>query len=195
VSPDEVTACIVTRGDVDLQPITDSLLNYREVIVWDNSIRPDWKVAGRYWAALDAETDLVYWQDDDTVVPRETQETLLEAYIDQDIVANWGHGANPDGYDDLPLVCGGAIASRASAWAAIAEYGAQFPLDADFKYECDFIVGVLYRYWDHRHLPFEIRDVAYNGQRLADEPWQRDLKLEMTTRARAIRDARVVLRR
>lgn len=192
VDPGEVTACLVTRGDVDLQPIIDSLIDYRDVIVWDNTVRPDWKVAGRYWAALAADTDWVYWQDDDTIVPVETQERLLEESGSDDIVANWGHGDNPDGYDDLPLVCGGAIADKWSAWNCIARYGAHHPLDEPFKYEADFVVGVLYRQWRHVHLPFEIRDVAYNGRRLADEPWQRDLKYKITQLARAIRDQELV---
>jgi hypothetical protein len=171
-----------------MRPILDSLI-FDRVEFWDNSMDPDWKVAGRYMAALGADTRAVYWQDDDTIVPPETQQKLLMEFgaTDVDIVANWGHGENPDGYEDLPLVCGGAIANWRAAWASIAQYGEFFPLDTDFKYEADFVVGALYRNWKHMHLPFEIRDVAYNGRRLADEPWQRDLKYRMTQRARAIR--------
>lgn len=184
----DVTACIVTRGDVDLQPILETLI-FPEVIVWDNSHRPDWKVAGRYMAALLAPTYWVYWQDDDTIVRPDTQRALLDEYEGQlDIVANWGHGENHAGYDDLPLVCGGAIADWRASWEAIGRYGAEYPLDNSFKYEADFAIGVLYDDWRHIHLPFEIRDVAYNGKRLADEPWQRELKLTVTNRARAIRD-------
>lgn len=184
---------LVTRGDVDLQPIIDSLLDYQDVIVWDNSHRPDWKVAGRYIACLEATTDHVFFQDDDTIVPEDTQIALLEEYTDEECLANWGHGDNPAGYDDLPLVCGGAITDWRAAWGCIARYAADYPLDEAFMYESDFVVGALYRDWKHIFLPFEIRDVAYNGQRLADEPWQRDLKLELTTRARAIRDREKVV--
>lgn len=186
----EVTACIVTRGDVDLSPIVNTLVDYDDVIVWDNSHRPDWKVAGRYLAALEADTDWVYWQDDDTIVPETTQLALLAGADGCDCFAAWGHGENADGFDDLPLVCGGAVASTRAAWGCIARYGARYPLDQDFMYEADFIVGALYREWAHVELPFTIRDVAYNGQRLADEPWQKALKLELTNRARAIRDRR-----
>lgn len=187
----DVTAIIVTRGDVDLEPIYESLI-FDEVIVWDNSIRPDWKVAGRYIAALEAETYWVYWQDDDTIVPRQTQLDLLERYGAEDCLAVWGHGETPDGYDDLPLVCGGAIADWRASWDCITRYGAHHPLDWEFMYEADFAVGALYRHWTHVHLPFEIRDVAYNGKRLADQPWQRQLKKKITDRARAIRAAEVV---
>ncbi len=188
-----VTACLVTRGDVDMAPIIDSLI-FDNVIVWNNWRDPDWKVAGRYMAALRAPTDHVYWQDDDTIVSPGTQRQLLREFdpTADDVVANWGHGENPAGYDDLPLVCGGAIAYRWAAWDGILRYGAEWPLADDFKYECDFIVGALYRNWRHVHLGFEIRDVAYNGERLADEPWQRELKAKMTDRARAIRDRELV---
>lgn len=188
LDPNEVTACIVTRGDVDLQPIMDSLIDYEDVIVWDNSIRPDWKCAGRYMAAMESATDLVYFQDDDTIVPIDTQLELLEQYTREDCLAVWGHGENPDGYDDLPLVCGGAIVDKWCAWANIVKYGAFHGLDEDFMYEADFVVGALYRNWRHVILPFQIRDVAYNGRRLADEAWQRQMKKKITDRARAIRD-------
>lgn len=192
----QVTACIVTRGDVDLAPIYDTLI-FDQVVIWDNSRRPDWKCAGRYMAALEAETNYVYWQDDDTIVPAHTQWDLLAHFgsdlgLDNDIVANWGHGDNPDGYDDLPLVGGGAIADWRAAWDCIARYGARWPLDEAFKYEADFVVGALYKTWTHVRLPFEIRDVAYNGSRLADEPWQRALKLKLTERARALRSRQLV---
>lgn len=189
LDPSDVTACIVTRGDVDLEPIMDSLTGYDDVIVWDNSVRPDWKCAGRYMAAMEAATDLVYFQDDDTIVPLETQIGLLEEYVGEDCLAVWGHGDNADGYDDLPLVCGGALVDRFSAWRGIVKYGAAHPLDDDFKYEADFVVGALYRNWRHLRLPFEIRDVAYNGRRLADEPWQRETKKKLADRARVIRDS------
>jgi len=192
LDPSDVTACIVTRGNVDLKPVISSLIGYGDVIVWDNSIRPDWKCAGRYMAAMEAATELVFFQDDDTIVPRDTQIELLDQYNGEDCLAVWGHGENADGYEDLPLVCGGAIVDRFSAWGGIIRYGAEHGLDEDFMYEADFVVGVLYRNWRHVHLPFEIRDIAYEGGRLADEPWQKDLKLEVTNRARAIRDREAV---
>lgn len=189
----DVTACLVTRGDCDLQPILDSLI-FENVVIWDNSERSaDWKVASRYLAMFEAPTRHVFFQDDDTVVPRETQRALLANASGLEIVANWGHGENPDGYDDLPLVCGGAVADSLAAWRCVLRYAEEWPLDEAFKYEADFIVGVLYREWAHIRMPFTIRDIAHNGKRLVDEPWQKDLKLEMTKRAREIRDRERVL--
>lgn len=173
VSPEMVTACLVTRGDqpMMLERIRASLI-FDRVIVWDNSRHPDWKCAGRYMAAALAPTELVYFQDDDVIVPAPTQADLLrasDAVADGhvDIVANWGHGENPDGYDDLPLVCGGAICDRASAWRAIARWADHHPIEIDYA-------------------------VAQHPSRLCNQPWQRDLKLEVTNRARAIRDGAAV---
>lgn len=189
----DVTACLVTRGDQPemMKRIEESLI-FPNVIVWDNSKHTDWKCAGRYMSAALAPTDYVYWQDDDVLVPRETQLTLLRRFGTGkawDIVAAWGHGENADGYDDLPLVCGGAIANRKAAWKAIGRYAEHFPIDFDFMYEADFIVGVLYPKVLQLPLPFEIDyAIAQHPSRLVNQPWQKELKLEMTQRARMIRD-------
>jgi len=193
ISTSDVTACLVTRGDQPemMRRIARSLI-FDNVIVWDNSERPDWKCAGRYQAALLAQTPYVYFQDDDVIVPRETQRALCAAFevLPTPIVANWGHGENPDGYDDLPLVCGGAIAWRKEPWEAIWRYAEHYPLNDDFKYEADFIVGVLYPAFMHVRLPFDIDlSIAQDASRLCNQPWQRDLKFDMTQRARAIRDS------
>ncbi len=188
----DVTACLVTRGDQPemLQRIFASLV-FEERIVWDNSKGPDWKCAGRYIAALDSRAPAVYFQDDDVIVPRETQEELVRVYLasDVDIVANWGHGENPDGYDDLPLVCGGAVADPVKCLDAMIRYAEHYPLDDAFKYEADFAIGVLYDSFEHVHLPFEIDyAIAQAPERLVNQPWQRETKLRITEQARAIRD-------
>lgn len=191
IDASDVTACLVTRGDQpgQMQRILDSLI-FGRVIVWDNSRRPsDCKTAGRYMAAREAETGIVYFQDDDVLVPPITQRALLEAYRPRVMVANWGHGDNADCYDDLPLVGAGAIVERALPEDAIARYLAHWPLDEGFLYDCDFAVGVLYPEFEHHHLPFEINlGIAQHHSRLCNQPWQPDLKREITNRARAIRD-------
>lgn len=191
----DITACLVTRGDQPdkLAEILASLI-FDRVVVWDNSVEDDWKCAGRYMATLRA-GEYVYFQDDDVVVPRKTQETLMEAFYSSDapIVANWGHGENPAGYDDLPLVCGGAIAEKGAVWRSITRYAEHHPLDESFKYEADFIVGVLYPSFEHVHLPFEIDyEIAQAPERLVNQPWQKELKLKMTERARLVRDTGLV---
>lgn len=185
----DVTACLVTRGDQPemVSRIKESLI-FDKVVVWDNSVDEDWKCAGRYQAAGLSDTQHVYWQDDDVLVPQDTQRELLRQY-EWPITACWGHGAEPAGYDDLPLVCGGAIADREAAFEAIARYATKWPLDEAFMYEADFVVGVLYPRFKHVHLPFDIQyEVAQHPSRLVNQPWQQDLKFGITNRARRIRD-------
>jgi len=194
IHPRDVAACLVTRGDrpETMDAILASLLPYGEVVVWDNAQRPrDWKCAGRYAAAWEASREVVYFQDDDVIVPVATQQALLAAYEPGVVcVANWGHGENPDGYDDLPLVCGGALVERAAIWDAIDRYSAKWPLDDEFAYEADFVVGALYPTFVHLREPFEIDyAIAQSPERLCNQPWQRDLKRKITNRARKIRDA------
>lgn len=186
-----VTACLVTRGDQPekMREIRESLI-FDDVIVWDNSTAPfDAKCAGRYYAALGARNDIVYFQDDDVIVPRETQRELVDSYQPGVMVANWGHGETPAGYDDLPLVCGGGIVDRDLPWQCALRYLDRWPLDDGFLYEADFVIGVLYPAFEHRYLPFEIDyGIAQHDSRLCNQEWQRDLKPEITERARTIRD-------
>lgn len=163
--------------------------------IWDNSVADDWKCAGRYMAAITAATPFVYFQDDDVRVPRFTMAGLCAEFDPDDdvIVANWGHGANADGYDDLPLVCGGAIVRQDAPWKAALEYARHWPLDDEFAYEADFVIGALYPRFRHVHFPFDINmPVAQHPSRLVNQPWQKATKLKVTERARAIRDKALV---
>jgi hypothetical protein len=81
-----VSAIIVTRGDVDLGPVLDSLPTEWEIVVWNNgegycrvlgpipgplgSQRnvPNLSVYGRYAAIEYASNDLIYVQDDDVII-------------------------------------------------------------------------------------------------------------------------------
>jgi hypothetical protein len=189
LSPLNVTACLVTKGDQPeaMQRVLDSLI-FPHVIVWDNSVRDDWKVAGRYMAATEADTDLVYFQDDDVIVPKAVQGKLLEEYDGEPCLANWAHGETPDGYHDLPLPGGGAIANKQACLDAIALYAKHHPLDDAYRYEADFVVGALYPSFRHLHEPFYIdMAIAQGPERLCNQPWQKDLKYVITKRARALR--------
>jgi hypothetical protein len=198
MNPREVTACLVTRGDQPamIERIRETLI-FDHVVVWDNSEEPNWKTAGRYMAALDTDATSVYFQDDDVVVPPETQQALIDEFFaddEPDVVANYAHGRNDGGYGDLPLVGAGAIVDKRAAWDCIVRYGGRYPLDDAFKYECDFAIGVLYRNWRHVHLPFHINlEVAQDPSRLCNQPWQAALKHRVTERARRIRDEELVV--
>jgi hypothetical protein len=168
--------------------IIDSLI-FDNVIIWDNSVREDRKTAGRFYATAEAKTPVVYYQDDDVLVPRTTQLALMEAYEPGIPTAVYAHGLTPDGYDDLPLVCGGGLVPTEMPWQALNRYLDFWPADDGFHYDCDFIAGVLYPLFKHVRLPFHIEmAVAQHPSRLCNQPFQKDLKFDVTQRARAIRD-------
>jgi hypothetical protein len=186
LSPADVTACLVTRGDVALEPILNTFPDYADVIVWGPD-RHEYGVFGRYVAMLEASTDVVYTQDDDCVFRHHTQ--LLEEYEPGKIVSTYGHGDNPDGYDDMCLVHGGAVMDRSLPPAAFIRYLLRWPSDEGFYREADMINGTITPH-KHVNLPFEIRmDIATRPNRMCNQPWQKDLKLEITNRARKVRDA------
>lgn len=186
----DVTACLVTRGDVDMQPILDSLI-FDKVIVWDNSVCEDMKTAGRYATIHQTTTPVVYFQDDDVIVPASTQEALLAEYEPGVMTAVYAHGDNADGYDDVPLVGAGAVVDRLLPLQAVHRYRG-WPMDNSFLYYCDFAIGVLYPRVKQLRLPFEIvMEVAQHPSRLCNQPWAAAMKFEVTERARAIRDMTV----
>jgi hypothetical protein len=171
-----------------MERIIDSLV-FGHIIVWNNAERADFKTAGRYYAAQEAITPLVYFQDDDVIVPAATQLALFWSYEDGIPTATYAHGETPAGYDDLPLVCGGAIVSREQPWTALDRYRAEYPQDDSFLYYSDFAAGVLYPTFKHVRLPFHIQyDIAQHPSRLCNQPWAAEMKQTVTARAREIRD-------
>jgi hypothetical protein len=190
IDPREVTACLVTRGDQPemMERIRESLI-FDDVVVWDNSVDQDFKTFGRYMAMTRSLASVVYFQDDDVLVPPETQRRLCEAYMPGVVIANYGHGENDGGYGDLPLVCGGAVLDADLPFRAAARYEEHWPLGEDFNYYCDFAIGVLYEDFRHLYLPFEINlPIAQHPSRLCNQPWAAEMKERVTNRARQVRD-------
>jgi hypothetical protein len=185
ITPDKVSACLVTRGDQpDQVERIIATLPYDEVIVWDNSREPDMLTAGRYMAAMRAKHDVVYFQDDDTLFVH--HDKLMAAYEPGRIDAVYAHGENDGGYGDLPLVGGGGLADK----HAVLEAFRTLPHTVEDYAYADFHVGVLTPF-KHVHLPFEINyPIAQHPSRLVNQPWSADAKRRVTERARQIRDKR-----
>jgi len=182
--PEDVTACLVTRGDQpeQMRLIIDTL-PYGEIIVWDNSRREhDLKTAGRYAAMSMAQNDVVYFQDDDVLFSHHDE--LLAAYEPGTITAVYAHGENDGGYGDLPLVGAGALADR----HAVAHALETLEQDDESLAYADFHVGVLTPF-KHVDLPFLVdMGIAQHPSRLCNQPWAAEAKRRVTERARAIRD-------
>ena len=163
MTAEEVTAIIVTRGDVDLEPILETL-PYPRVIVWDNSKREwDAKCYGRYLAAEEAETEYVYWQDDDLIF--RNHDALLAAWEPDKLVVNmpspWYESME---YNTLgqALVGAGSLCPKGYWRRAFDRYRAHFTQDEIFLNYCDFVFGRLVPFTRHDfdYEPFEYADAA-----------------------------------
>jgi glycosyl transferase family 2 len=180
----DVSAVIVTRGDVDLDPILETL-PYQDVVVWDNRFEVDQKILGRYMALEQCAHEIVYFQDDDVIFTAHDQ--LLAAYEPGRIVANmddpWVQAC---GYHDMVLLGAGSIADRNLFWPALNRYLDEHPRDDDFLLECDFIVGTMVP-WKRVDLGYTPREFADDADRLYRQPWQAEAKKRVRERARALR--------
>ena len=117
MEPIDVSACLVTRGDVPLEPILETFPPAWRVVVYDNSKQQrDLKVFGRYRAVMASHSPVVYVQDDDVLVsePAAIVDALLELPYEErerTLVANMPAEFRPH-YDGHCLVGFGAAFLR-----------------------------------------------------------------------------------
>ncbi len=130
-----ISAVIVTRGNVDLSPILDSL-PFADVVVWNNRERGDLSVYGRYAGISEAKGDRIYVQDDDAIID---VERLLAEYRDGERLCNM-EAEHPVPYPDSSLVGWGAIFPREDPGKAFLRYGAVHATDSDEFYRCCDVV-------------------------------------------------------
>ena len=192
LTPSDVTAVIVTRGDVDLRLIRDSLI-FDNIVVYDNSVEPDEMTYGRVIGAQRAPTEVIYSQDDDLIHSHENQWRLLHSYDEERMVGcmwpEWSDGARrqgiENGYDDLVFPGSGSISHRDTWLDAIDIYLDRYPRDDFFRLWSDTLIGVIAPTTaiDAR---FHILEVAENGLRMANLPDAVALKTEAITRGREI---------
>jgi hypothetical protein len=182
----KVSACLITRGDVDLEPIL-ATLPYDEVLIWgpERDERPG--TYGRYQLMAEARHDVVYTQDDDCIF--HLHDYLAKSFGGYETTAVYGHGPNPDGLEDVALVHGGALINRVACLFSFDRYLKMWPQDEGFYREADMIAGTLTPSVQV-HLPYGIRlEIAARPNRMCHQPWQRELKHRITNQARAVRDA------
>jgi hypothetical protein len=192
--PEDVSAVIVTKGDVDLAPVLDSLI-FDDVIVYDNSVEKDLMTFGRVVAARRATRKVIYSQDDDIVHTPEAQREIVAAYEPGVLTGcmwpEWSAGAKDqgieNGYDDLVFPGSGSI-SRLWLWEeALADYFSEWPNDDFFRLWCDTIIGVIAP-TKQLDIRFQILPCAEDETRMANLPDAVELKTEAIRRARQIRD-------
>lgn len=143
-----VSACLVTRGDVEMQPIIDSFPDEWEILVWWNGHTltrlnpqerkveitvdiPDVSVYGRYAAIEYASHDLIYVQDDDVIVS--DQQAIVDAWVAaRKRVKEWSEVRMPTLANDNHVVCNMPQEFRHDFYSdhALVGFGAAFHRDA-----------------------------------------------------------------
>ena len=199
MSPENVSAVLVTRGNCDLQPVLDSLI-FDDVVVWDNSVDHDEKTWGRAIAALTlAKHNVVYSQDDDIVHTPENQQRIIDSY-ERGVLTGcmwneWSNGAAKQGieggYDDLVFCGSGSVYDAELPYLTAQRYLAHFPLDDFFRLWADTIIGIIAptRQIDIR---FEALPEADADYRMANQEGFTEQKIEAIRRALLVRDCEVV---
>lgn len=190
---EDVSAILVTRGNVDLRRILRTFPDFDEVIVWDNSKRDvDARTYGRHLAISEARNSVVYTQDDDLIFSRFPD--LLAAYEPGVLVGSmsdaWSRTAArhvPGGYGDLIFPGAGSIYDGAVALRALERYLEVWPDDDFFRLWCDCIVGILAPHKNVR-LPHRVLPCARESYRICRQPNAAEDKAEAIRRAREIRD-------
>lgn len=196
LTADQVSAVLVTRGDVDMTEILDSLdaARIEDVVIWNNALETvDLAVYGRYHAIEQARSPVIYVQDDDCVLEPGSLEQLLAAYEPGVCTANVPERFRQH-YPDSGLVGFGAVFDRDLPEQAFARFG-RF----DFNGDPGWVDGMFNRRVDNVFTtltPMKLVDVAYR-----DQPWasaagrmwtspghvgERDRMIEL---ARRVRDA------
>lgn len=114
MSPSDVSAVLVTRGDVDMTEIFDSLATagIEDVVVWNNSLEQNLAVYGRYAGIEQARHDVIYVQDDDCVLYPAAIGELVAAYEPGVLVANMPARFRHGFYAEHCLVGFGAVFDR-----------------------------------------------------------------------------------
>lgn len=177
-----VSAVLVTRGNVDMAEIVESL-PFDDIVVWDNSQREnDLGIYGRYAAIAEAKHPVIYTQDDDLLVPRASE--LVGRYQPGRLVCNM-----PDAHD-IPFPGRGSIFDRDLPELAFSRYRQCFDVDRWFThYGCDGIFVLLAdtRRVDlgHVNLP-----CAFDEGRISTSPgWFEDKRLLIQERVDAVVEA------
>lgn len=181
-----ISAVIVTRGDVDLQPILDTI-PFEDVVIWDNSVEEDFKTYGRWKAVERTIHPVTFFQDDDILFHR--HEELLESFELGRITTNmpspwWENGSFE--FQQLAQFGGGSYVQRGLCEPAFNRYLAEWPEDELFHTLCDLVAGMLTPF--HRvDLGFEILPSASWPGRISTAPGNAARRNEMTRRLLAIR--------
>lgn len=143
-----------------MRPIVESLI-FGEVIVWDNSKLPDLKTSGRYAAAAQATNEVVWFQDDDVIVPSATQSSMCRLYQDGEMLSNMEIDWHKDGYTKLAWFGWGSLIRRDLPQSAFSRWrqAGHETISTPFRIVgCDIIASML---TPHRRVAFAYRHLPH----------------------------------
>jgi hypothetical protein len=177
ISPSEVSAVLVTKGDVPMEPVLASIAaaGIEDVVVWDNSQREtDLLCFGRYVGIAEAKNEWIYHQDDDLIAPIAR---LLE-HVDPER-DRWTIVCNNRIDEEWPLTAIGCVFHRDLA-DCFTDYIAAYGADDDFFRICDVVFAYrnayrrvvlgyqdlpwqtwdnrMYKQYDHMHVRLRARE-------------------------------------
>lgn len=179
--------CVIpTRGDVDLEPVLDSIPV--PTVIWNNSQREDFGVYARYMAILTTDAQVIVTQDDDLVLPRASWDALLAAYEPGKIVCNVPERFR-ERYIDSGMVGFGAIFDRDLAFDAFAQYvnaGGDL-MNPEFQRTSDIVFTMLGGELVFVDLPYEDREFARDDSRMWRQPGHFEERDSMRQFCRQIR--------
>jgi len=185
----DVSAVIVTRGDVSLHRILNTL-PYREVVVWNDLEHGSQGCYGRYLAVSRTKCPYVYFQDDDLIFT--AHDRLMAAYQPGRMAVNmpspWYEQC---GYDKLgqALVGAGSVMDWELPFAALERYLRVYPEDDLFRDYCDVVVGMLTPHTRH-DFGYDVLPHATNPGRIYTSPGAAERKEEMQRRCLELRGDR-----
>ncbi len=195
LQPDQVSAVIITKGDVDLADVIASLV-FDDVVIWDKSCEPvDYGLFSRTLAAARAKNLVIYSQDDDIIHTAENQRRIIYEYQPGVLTGcmwpEWSAGARAQGieggYDDLVFAGSGSVWDQPTVLRAAGIYLDHFPEDDFFWLWADTIIGVIAP-TKQLDIRFEALPCAENPNRICNMEDTVALKTEAVRRARLVRD-------
>lgn len=109
IDPRKVSAVLVTKGDVDLRAILNSIgeAGIEDVVIWNNAHRENLSCYGRYAAISEAKNDWIFHQDDDLIAP--VNDILSQVDPERD---RWTIVANNRPDEEWPLTGIGVVFHR-----------------------------------------------------------------------------------
>ncbi len=193
IAPEKVAPIVVTRGDVPLGEIIDSLsgVGFADGYFWNNGgDDEDLSVYGRYAAIAEIDAPVVLVQDDDVALDREAIDGLLAAYEPGRITANLPPEYR-ERYTDNTLVGFGSCFDRDLPAKAFARFRERAPFTEEkfFRRTCDIVFTMLTPF-TLVDLPFEYLPHTRAPNRMYRQQGNGSERAAMQKLAREVRDAR-----